>query len=159
MATDSSILAWKIPWTEKSDKQQSMGLQKKWTQLSDLVQFSHSLVSDSVTPWSAALQANLSITNSWSLLKFMSIELVMPCNHLILCYPLLLPSILPSMSLFQLVSSSHQVASASVLPMTIQDWLPLGWTGLISLQFKGLSIIFSNTTVQKHQFISTQLSL
>ena len=111
------------------------------------------------TPWTAACQASQSFTISESLLKLMSIELVMPCNHLILCYPLLLPSILLSMSLFQWVSSSHQVASASVLPMNIQDWLPLGWTGLISLQFKGLSRIFSNTTVQKHQFISTQLSL
>ena len=50
-------------------------------------------------------------------------------------------------------------ASASVLPMNIQDWFPLGWTGLISLQSKGLSRVFSNTTVQKHQFCSAQLSL
>ena len=50
-------------------------------------------------------------------------------------------------------------ASASVLPMNIQGWLPLGWTGWISLQSKGLSRVFSNTTVQKHQFIDTQLSL
>ena len=50
-------------------------------------------------------------------------------------------------------------ASASVLPMNIQDWFPLGLTSLISLQMKGLSRIFSNTTVQKHQFFSTQLSL
>ena len=64
--------------------------------------------------------------------------------------------------LFQWVSSSHQVNkvfSASVLPMNIQDWFPLGWTGWISLQSKGLSRVFSNTTVQKHQFFSTQLSL
>ena len=50
-------------------------------------------------------------------------------------------------------------ASASVLPMNIQDWFPLGWTGLISLQFKGLSRVFSNTRVQKHQFFRAQLSL
>ena len=50
-------------------------------------------------------------------------------------------------------------ASASVLPMNIQDWFPFGWTGLISLQSKGLSRIFSNTTVQKHQFFGAQLSL
>ena len=65
--------------------------------------------------------------------------------------------------LFQWVSSSHQVAkvleflaSASVIPMNIQDWFPLGWTGWISLQSKGLSTVFSNTTVQKHQFFNDQ---
>ena len=68
--------------------------------------------------------------------------------------------------LFQWVSSLHQVAkvlgvsaSASVLPMNVQDWSPLGWTGLISLQSKGLSKVFFNTTVKKHQFFGTQLSL
>ena len=67
--------------------------------------------------------------------------------------------------LFQRISSLHQVvkvgvsASASILPMNIQDWFLLGWTGWISLQSKGLSRVFSNTTVQKHQFFSTQLSL
>ena len=65
------------------------------------VQFSHSVMSDSVTPWTAALQASLSISNSWSLLRLMSIELVMPPNHLILCRPLLLPpSIFPSIRVF-----------------------------------------------------------
>ena len=65
------------------------------------VQFSHSVVSDSVTPWTAAHQACLSLTNSWSLLKLMSIKLVMPSNHLILCCPLLiLPSIFPSIRVF-----------------------------------------------------------
>ena len=67
--------------------------------------------------------------------------------------------------LFKWVTSSHQwptywsFVSASVLPMNIQDWFPLGWTGCISLQSKGLSRVLSNTTVQKHQFFSTQLSL
>ena len=64
--------------------------------------------------------------------------------------------------LFKWVSSSHQVAvsaSTSFLPMNIQDWFPLGWTGWISLQSKGLLRVFSSTTVQKHQFFSTQLSL
>ena len=69
--------------------------------------------------------------------------------------------------LFQWVSSSHLVSkvlelrsvSASVLPMNIQDWLPFGWTGWISLKSKGLSRVFSNTIVQKHQFFGTQLSL
>ena len=64
-------------------------------------QFSRSVVSNSVTPWTAACQASLSITNSRSLLKFMSIELVMASNHLILCHPLLLlPSIFPSIRVF-----------------------------------------------------------
>ena len=107
-----------------------------------------------VTPWNAARQASLSITNSQNLLKLMSIESVMPSNHLILCLPLLLlPSIFPSIRSFlmsQFFPSGGQStgvsASASVLPMNIQDWFPLGWTGWISLQSKGLSIIFSNTT-------------
>ena len=108
----------------------------------------------------AARQPSLSITNSWSLLKCRSIKSVMPSNHLILCQPLLLlPSILPSIRVFSHESSSHQVASASVLPMNIQDWFPLGWTGWISLQSKGLSRLFSNTTVQKHQFFGAQFSL
>ena len=93
--------------------------------------------------------------------------LVMPSNHLILCHPLLLrPSIFPQhQGLFQWVqffaSGGQSIgvsASASVLPMNIQDWFPLGWTGWISLQSKGLSRVFSNTTVQKHQFFSTPLS-
>ena len=75
------------------------------------VQFSRSLVSDSATPWSAALQASLSITNSQSALRLTSIESVMPSSHLILCRPLLLlPPIPPSISLFQWVNSSHEVA-------------------------------------------------
>ena len=83
-------------------------------------------------------------------------------------HPLSSPS-LPALNLsqhqglFKWVSSLHQVAkywtSASVLPVNIQDWFPLGWTGWISLQSKGLSRVFSNTTVQKHQFFGTQLSL
>ena len=120
-----------------------------------------------VIPWTAACQASLSITNSWSLPKFMSIELVMPSNHLILFLPLLLPpSIFPSIRVFSNESVLHirwpsirVSASASVLPMNIQDWFPLGWNGCISLQSKGLSRVFSNTTVQKHQFFGTQLSL
>ena len=82
-------------------------------------------------------------------------------NHLILCRPLLLlPSSFPSISLFQWVASCGQSirasASASVLPMNNQSWFPLGWTGWISLHFKRLSRVFSNTTVQKHQFFSVQ---
>ena len=96
----------------------------------------------------------------------MSIESVMPSNHLILCHPLLLHSILPSLRVFsnsQFITSGGQSIgvsiSASVLPMNIQDWFPLGLTGLISLQSKGLSRVFSNTVGQKHQFFSAQLSL
>ena len=117
------------------------------------------------TPWTTAHQASLSITNSRNLLKLMSIESVMPSSHLILCHPLLiLPQSLsasgsfPMSQLFAWGSQNIEV-SASVLPMNTQDWSPLGWTGWISLLFKGLSSVFSNTTVQKHQFFSTQLSL
>ena len=118
------------------------------------------------TPWTAACQATLSITNSQRLPKSMSIELVMPPNHLILCRPLLLPpSIFPSTRVYskQFFTwgglSIGVSASASVLPMNIHDWLPLGWTGWISLLSKGLSRVFRNTTVQKHQFFSAQLSV
>ena len=116
------------------------------------------------TPWTAARQASLSITNSRSLLKLMSIESVMPSNHFILCHPLLLLlSVFPSIRSFPVsqffISGGQSVkasASAAVLPMNIQDWFPLALTGLISLQSKGLSRVFSNTTVQKHQVFSTQ---
>ena len=118
------------------------------------------------TPWIAALQASLSITNSRSLLKLMSVELVMPSNHLIICRPLLLPPpIPPNIRVFSNESTLRVrwpkygvSASASVLPMNIQEWF-LGWTGWISLQSKGLSRVFSNTTVQKHHFFCAQLSL
>ena len=128
-----------------------------------------SLVWHFVTPWSAAHQASLSITNSWSLLKLMFIELVMPSNHLILCCPLLLlPSIFPSISvgLLQWVSSLHQVAKVLEFQLQHQSsqWIfrtdfLLGQTGWICLQSKGLSRVFSYTTVQKHQFVSARLSL
>ena len=118
------------------------------------------------TPWIAALQASLSITNSRSSPKLMSIESVMPSSHVILCWPLLLlPPIPPASGSFpvsQLFAwggqSSGVSASTSVLPMNTQDWFPLGWTGWISLQSVGLSGVFSNTTVQKHQFFGAHLS-
>ena len=99
------------------------------------------------TPWTVARQASMSITNFWSLLKLVSI------NNLILCRPfLLLPSVLPNIRVFSNESVLHirfpnigASASASVLPMNIQDWFPLGLTGLIALQSKGLSKVFSNT--------------
>ena len=117
-----------------------------------------------VTPWTAAHQASLSITNSRSLPKLMSIELVMPSNHLILCHPLLLlPSTFSNIRVFSNKSALRirwpKYWSFSFKTLNIQDWFPLGWTGWISLQSKGLSRVFSNTTVQKHQFFRTQLSL
>ena len=119
-----------------------------------------------VTPWIAAHQASLFITNSRSSLKLMFIKPVMPFSHLILCYHFfLLPPIPSSITVFpmsQLFAGSGQSievsASASVLPMNTQDWSPLQWAGWISLQSKGLSRVFSNTTVQKHPFFSAQLS-
>ena len=116
------------------------------------------------TPWISAHQASLSFTISWSLLKLMSIESVMASNHLIFCHPLLLlPSIFPSMRVFlmsQLFTSDCQSieasVSASIFPANIQDSFPLGLTGLISLQSKGLPRAFSNTTAQKYQFFSLQ---
>ena len=117
------------------------------------------------TPWIAACQASLSITNSQSLPKLMSIKSVMPSSHLILCNSLLLlPPIPPSIRVSSNESTLHTrwsigvSASASVLPMNTQDWSRLGRTGWISLQSKGLSRVFSNKTVQKHQFFGAQLS-
>ena len=100
-------------------------------------------------PWTAACQAFLSFTVSWSLLKLMSIELVMLSNHLILCHSLpSCPQSLPasgSFTMSQFFTSGGQSigasASASVLPMSIQGWFPLGLTGLISLQSTGLSLL------------------
>ena len=118
------------------------------------------------TPWIAAHQASLSISNTQSLLKLMPIELMMPSSNLILCHPLLLlPPIPPSIRVVSSGSTLHMSgqstgvsASASVLPMNTQDWSPLGWTGWISLQSQGLSRVFSNTTVQEQQFFGVQVS-
>ena len=128
-------------------------------------QFSHSVVSDSATPGTAARQTSLSITNSRSLLKLMSTESVMPSNHLTSVIPFSsrLQSFPASGSfpMSQFFASGGQrtggSASVSVLPMNIQDWFPLGWTGWISVQSKGLSRVSSNTTVKKHQFCGIQL--
>ena len=117
------------------------------------------------TPWTAAFQASLAFTVSLSLLKLMSIESMMTSNHFILCRPLLLlPQSFPASGSFPMsqlfaLGSQSIGGSASVLPMHIQDWFPLGLTGLISLQSKGLSRVFSSNTVWKHQFFSVQLSL
>ena len=117
------------------------------------------------TPWTTARQASLSVTNSRSSPKSTSIELVMPSNRLILCHPLLLlPSIFPSIRVFSDESSlciryTGVSPSASVLPMSIQGWFPLRLTGLISLQSKGLSRVFSNTTFRRRQFFHSLPSL
>ena len=111
-----------------------------------------------VTPWPAARQASLSPSISWLWPKFMSIALAMPCNHVILCHRfLLLSAVFPSI---RVISKESEVqsggqsigtsASASVLPMNIHGWFPLGWTGWISLQSKGFSRVFCSTTVETH---------
>ena len=118
------------------------------------------------TPWTAALQVSPPIINSQSPPNSMSIELVMPPSHLIHCRPiLLLPSIPPSIRVFSNESTlrmrwpKYWSFSFSIIPpKNTQDWSPLEWTGWISLQSKGLSRVFSNTTVQKHQFFGAQLS-
>ena len=127
------------------------------------VHFSRSVVSNSATPLTAA---HLPVHQLLEFFKLMSIESVMPSKHLMLCHSLLPPSIFPSIRFFSNESVLHirwastgVSASASVLPMNIQDWFPLGWIGWISLLSKGLSRIFSNTTVQKHEFFSAQFSL
>ena len=117
------------------------------------------------TPWTAARQASLSFTISQSLLKLMSIESVM--------HPTITSSVIPFSHLqsfpasgsfpmsWLFTSGGHSIGasgSISVLPMNTQD-SSLGWTGWISLHSNGLSRVFSNTTVQKHQFFSVQLSL
>ena len=116
-------------------------------------------------PWTAARQASLSITNSQSLPKLMSIESVIPSKHLMLSSPS--PPTFkfsPASGSFlksRLFKSGGQSigASASVLLMNIQDWFPLGLTGWISLQSKGVSRVFSNTMAQNHQFFGVQPSL
>ena len=119
------------------------------------------------TPWIAACQASLSITNSRSSLR------LTPLSRW--CHPTISSSVIPFSSCPQSFAASESFpmswlftsdgqsigvsASALVLPINIQDWFPLGWTGRISLQSKGLSRVFSNTTVQKHQFFGAQPSL
>ena len=135
-----------------------------WIQFSSVQSLSRVLLS--VTPWTSARQASLSITNSWSLLKLMPIESVMPSAISSSVIPFSsCPQSLPASGSFPMSQlfawggqSTGVSVSASVLPMNTQDWSPLGWTGWISLQSKGLSRVFSNTIVQKHQIFSTQLS-
>ena len=121
------------------------------------VQFSHSVVSDSVSPWSAARQAALSpwstpgaCSNSCPLSQWYHPTIsssVIPFSSRLQSFPA--SGSFPVSQFFASGGQSIEVsASASVLPMNIQDWFPLGWTGWISLQSKGLSRVFSNTTVQ-----------
>ena len=131
------------------------------------VQFSHSVLSNSLLPpWTAAHQASLSITNSQSLLRLMSIELVMPSNHLILCHSLLLPSIFPSIRVFSNESAlcirwpKYWSFSFNINPSNEYSGLislRMDWLDLFAVQ--GTSRVFSNTTVQKHQVFGAQLSL
>ena len=138
-----------------------------WGRVS-LVQFSCSVLSDSLqTPWTAACQASLSNTHSQSSFKLLSIQLVMPSNHLILCHPcVLLPSIFPSIKVFSNESvllirwPKYQSFSFSITPSNeYSELISFRTDWLISLLSKRLSSVFSNTTVQKHPFFSAQLSL
>ena len=113
------------------------------------------------TLWTAAHQASLSITSSWSSLKLMSVESMMPSNG----HPFLLClQSFPATGSFQMSQffasggQSTGVSASSVLPMNIQDWFPfrMDWLDLLAVQ--GTLRVFSSTTVQKHQFFSTQLS-
>ena len=118
------------------------------------------------TPWIAARQASLSITNSWNSLRFMPIESVMPSSHLILGHPLLLlPPIPPSIRVFSNESTLHMrwpkywsFSFSIILPKKSQGWSPSERTGWISLQSKELTRVFSITTIQKNQFFSAQPS-
>ena len=154
-----------------SDVQQSEWITFTYTYIHSFLRFfshiSHSVMSDSLCP----IDCNMpGFSAHHQLLEFIQTYVhwvVMSYNHIILWRPLLLlPSIFPASGPFpmsQFFASGGQIigvsASASVSPMNIQDWFPLGWTDLISLQSKGLSRVFSNTRVQKHQFFGTQLSL
>ena len=151
----------------------SMGMQvRKWDRIplfsQPSVQFSSvqslSRVWLFATPWIAARQASLSITNSRSPLKLVFIKSVMPSSSSSVIRFSSCPQSFPASGSFPMSQlcawggqSTGVSASASVLPMNILDWSPLGWTGWISLQSKGLSRVL-NTTVQKHQFFHGQLS-
>ena len=130
------------------------------TQFSSVQSLSHVWLF--ATPWTAERQASLSITNSRSPPKPMSIESVMPSNHLFSVVPFSsCPQSFPESGSFQMTQlfawggqSIGVSASTSVLPMNTQDLSPLGWAGWISLQSKGLLRVLSNTTIQKHQYLN-----
>ena len=181
MATYSNILAWRFPWTEEPDGLQSTRSQRvghNWVTNTHLnqkrlpsapsVQFSRSVISDSLRLhglWHARPPCLLPTPRVYS----------SSCPLSRWCHPIISSSVDPfsscpqsfpelgSFPVSQFCASGGQStgdsASASDLPMNIQDLFPLGWTGWISVQSKGLSRVFSNTTVQKHQFFSAQPSL
>ena len=146
---------WDFP--EPGIKPMSPALAGGFSNTGTQVKFYHSVQSLShvllfESPWTAACQDSLSITYSQSFLRLISIEWVMPSNHLILCHPLLLlPSMFPASGCFQMspffASGGQSIgvsASASLLPMNIQDWSPLGRTGWISSWSKWLSSLFQH---------------
>ena len=142
-----AVQIWELKGREANQEGNSF-----WKKLVVVQSLSH--VQIFVTPWTGAHQAPLTSTISQNLLKFKPTDLVMLSNHLFLYFSLLfLPSIFPSIRAF-----SNESALRIRWP---KYWfqLPLEWTGWISLKPKGLSRVFSNTTVQKHQFFSAQLSL
>ena len=153
---NSLLMREPVDFTSSSKKNYSQTRDAEMNQFHQFIQ-SLSHVQLFETPWTAVRQVSLSITYSQSLLRLMSIESVMLSNHLILCRPLLLPPwIFPSIRschMSQFFESEGQSiglsASASVLPMNIQDWFPLGWTSWISLQSKELATV----TVQKYNFL------
>ena len=155
----------KIQYTFMIKTLHKMGIEGTYLNISSVQSLSH--VQLFATPWTTACQASLSFINSWSLPKLISIELVMPSNHHILCHPLLLlPSIFPSIRVFSDESAllirwpkywsfSFNICPSNEHPGLISfrvDWLDL-------LAVQGLSRVFSYTTVQKHQFFCSQLSL
>ena len=147
-----------------TEGRKTIAYSKNWKNFRILQSFS--CVRLFVTPWTTAHQASLSITNSQSSPKPMSIESVMPSISSFVVPFSFCPQSFPASGSFQMsqlfTSGGQSIgasASASVLPMNTQDWSPLGWTGWISLQSKGLSTVFSNTTVENHRFFGTWLSL
>ena len=161
---------WGLTWAEVAWPPLDLG---QWVGLGNFSRIPLSsvpLIQLFATTGTAAQQASLSITNPQSLLKFMSFDMMSWW-----CHPIISSSAIPfssclqsfpasgSFSVSQFFASGGQSSgvstSASVLPMNIQGQFPLGWTGWISLQSKGLSRVFSNTTVQKRQFFSAHLSL
>ena len=180
MATHSSSLARKIPWREESGGRQSMESQRvqhnwatehtHWEMGAEVPNCSVVVQSPShvglfVTPWTAAWQVSLSLTISWSSPKFIFIALVMPSSlHILWCPLLFLPSVLPASGTCQMsqlfASDDQNTGPAASVPLTsIQCWFPLRLTAWISLLSKGLSGVFSNTTVWQHLFFGTLPSL
>ena len=170
MATHSNIFAWRIPWTEEPRGLPSIRSQRvrhNWSDIACMtiffssVQFRLSVMSNSLRPQglqdarapcpspTPGVYSNSCPLNRWYHPTILSS--VVPFSSCPQSFPA--SGYFPRSQLFTSVDQSIGVsASTSVLPMNIQDWFPLGWTGWIPLQSKGLSRVFSNTTVQKHQF-------